>query len=53
MEDFLKEQCVNIVQRILKDPHRPITTTIHRNQNNNNIIMPGTNTTQYQNSVLQ
>jgi hypothetical protein len=53
VEDFLNEQCVNIVQRILKDPHHPITISIHRNKYNNNIIMPRTNTTQYQNSVLQ
>jgi hypothetical protein len=53
MEDFLNEQCVNIVQRILKDPNHPITTSIHRNRYNNNIIMPRTNTTQYYNSVLQ
>jgi hypothetical protein len=53
MEDFLNEQCVNIVQRILKDSNHPITTSIHRNKYNNNFIMPRTNTTQYQNSVLQ
>ena len=53
MEDFLNEQCVNIVQRILKDPNHPITTSIHRNKYNNNIIVSRTNTTQYQNSVLQ
>jgi hypothetical protein len=53
VEDFLNEQCVNIVQRILKDPHHPITISIHRNKYNNNIILPRTNTTQYQNSVLQ
>ena len=53
MEDFLNEQCVNIVQRILKDPNHPITTSIHRNKYNNNIIVPRTNTTQYQNTVLQ
>jgi hypothetical protein len=53
MEDFLNEQCVNIVQRILKDPNHPITTSIHRNKYNNNIIVPRTNTTQYQNLVLQ
>jgi hypothetical protein len=53
VEDFLNEQCVNIVQRILKDPNHPITTSIHRNKYNNNIILPRTNTTQYQNSVLQ
>jgi hypothetical protein len=55
MEDLLNEQCVNIVQRILKDPNHLITTSIHRNKytNHNNIIVPRTNTTQYQNSVLQ
>jgi hypothetical protein len=53
MEDFLNNQCVNIVQRILKDPNHPITTSIHRNKYNNNIIVPRTNTTHYQNSVLQ
>jgi hypothetical protein len=53
MEVFLNEQCVNIVQRILKDPNHPITISIHRNKYNNNIIVPRTNTTQYQNSVLQ
>ena len=49
----MNEQCVNIVQRILKDPNHPITTSIHRNKYNNNIIVSRTNTTQYQNSVLQ
>jgi hypothetical protein len=53
IEDFLNEQCVKIVQRILKDRHHSITTSIHRNKYNNNIIMPRTNTVQYQNSVLQ
>jgi hypothetical protein len=53
MEDFLNEQCVNIVQRILKEPNHPITISIHRNRYNNNIIVPRTNTTQYQNSILQ
>jgi hypothetical protein len=53
MEDFLNEQCVNIVKRIHQDPNHPITTSIHRNKYNNNIIVPRTNTTQYQNSVLQ
>jgi hypothetical protein len=52
MEDFLNEQCVNIVQRILKDPNHPITTSIRRNNYNNNIIVPRTNITQYQNSVM-
>jgi hypothetical protein len=52
MEDFLNEQCVNIVQKILKDPNHPITTSIHRNKYNNSIIVPRTSTTQYQNSVL-
>ncbi len=53
MEDFLNEQCVNIVQRILKDSNHPITTNIHRNKYNNNIIVPRNNTTHYQKSVLQ
>jgi hypothetical protein len=39
MEDFLNEQCVNIVQRVLKDPNHPITTSIHRKKYNNNIIV--------------
>jgi hypothetical protein len=52
-EDFTNEQCVNIVQRILKDPHHPIKISINRNKYNNNIIVPRTNTMQYQNSVLQ
>jgi hypothetical protein len=51
--NFLNEQSVNIVQRILKDPNHPITTSFHRNKYNNNVIVPHTNTTQYQNSVLQ
>jgi hypothetical protein len=53
MEDFLNEKCVKIVQRILRDPNYLITTSIHRNKYNNNIIVLRTNTTQYQNSVLQ
>ncbi len=39
MEDFLNEQCINIVQRILEDPHRPITTSIQRDKYNNHIIV--------------
>jgi hypothetical protein len=35
MADFLNEQCANIVQRILKGPNHPITTSIHRNKYNN------------------
>jgi hypothetical protein len=50
---FLNAQWVNIVQRILKDPNHPITTSIHRKKYNNCIIVPRINTTQYQNSVLQ
>ncbi len=53
MDDFLNEQCVNIVQRILEDPNHPITASLHRSKYNNNIIVPCINTTQYQNSVLQ
>jgi hypothetical protein len=53
MEDFLNEQGVKIVQRMLKDPHHPITTSIQHNKYNNHIIVPRTNTTKYQNSVLQ
>jgi hypothetical protein len=53
MRDFLNEQCVNILQRILNEPNHPITTIIYRNKYNNNMIVPRTNTTQYQNWVLQ
>ncbi len=49
----LDEQCAKIVQRILKDPNHPITTSIQRNNYNNHIIVPRTSTTKYQNSVLQ
>jgi hypothetical protein len=52
MEDFLNEKCVNR-QRILKDPNHPLTISIDRNKYCNNIIVSRTNTTQYQNSVLQ
>jgi hypothetical protein len=36
-----------------QDPNHPITTSIHRNKYNKNIIVSHTNTTQYQNLVLQ
>jgi hypothetical protein len=39
--------------KLSKDPNHTITTGIHRNKYNNNIIVPRTNTTQYQNQVLQ
>ncbi len=53
MESFLNEQCVNIVERILKDPNHPVTTGLRRNKYNNNIIMPPFNIQMYQNTVLQ
>ncbi len=39
--------------RIIKDPNHPITSSIHRNKYNNDVIALRTNTTQYQNSVLK